>query len=249
LTPLAFGLFGLTTADLAREDRFGLRHAVQTEGPQLAEQWRAALDRAGLSHVIVASNAAPELLSARRVLLVPTLDFLDEALAARLLAYAERGGVVVVGPDLPDLNTRLLPGIELAEVGVQLASRRGEAKAQGRAVAVTVGQGAFWRVDPEVFSQPEGLDVVLGALSETLSLRSSLQIKGAESSVFRNESGQARALFVASAGEAPCVAEIAGEDLGVLVDPLSGESWRAESGVYRVPVEGWTVRLLVARPA
>lgn len=247
LTPMAFELFGLSPADLAREDLFGLRHAVQVEGPQLAARWREALEALDIPYVTLAGGAAPERLAARQVLLVPTLDFLDDALAARLLAFVEAGGVAVVGPEIPDLDARLLPGAPFAEVGVQLSARRGQVVAGGRAVMLPLGRGELWRALPDAFSQPEGLREVLAALAAARALRGDIQIQGADHAIFRDETGRARVVFVASASDDPQEAQLTGALPGMLYDPIEQQTLHPAEGALRVSIPAWTVRMLVAR--
>lgn len=249
LPPVLFEALGFTSRDLAREDTFGLRSPVQQKAPEILEKWQKAFSQEKIPFFFAEGDAPAERLAARRVLCVPTLDFFDEVLASRLFAHAEQGNIVVIGPNIPDLNARLLPGAPFAEVGASLSARRGGAEvvADGLVHVVSLGAGEVWLVEEKAFAEPGLLARVVDALAERASLRPALSIQGADSACFRDEAGALRVLFLASAKGETCQAEISGERFGALYDPITEETFLPEGEVTRVEVAPWTVRLLLVR--
>jgi beta-galactosidase len=245
LTPFMFELFGFTQRDLAKEESFGLRSMVQREGPQLVEAWRAALQGRSLAYALIEGNQVPRP-QKYQVLLVPTLDFLEEGLAAQLLAYAEAGGVVVIGPQLPDLDPKFLPSLAFAELGVQIAHQRHVSHQDH--CTVPVGAGAFWFIEQRGFDSIERLSAIIQELSAVYQLGSLLAVQNVEWTLYRDAAGVSRVLFLASASEQEKTAWISGEPLGSLTDGLSGESFVPIDGAFQIKVPAWTVRMLLAKP-
>ena len=244
LTPLMFELFGFTQRDLAKEDSFGLRSVVQREGPRLVEAWRAALQNHSLAYSLIEGNQVPGH-QKYKVLFVPTLDFLDEALAAKLLAYAEAGGVVVIGPQLPDLDPKFLPSVAFAELGVQIAHERHASDKDH--CTVPFGAGAFWFIEQRGFDSSERLSEIIHELAMVYQLGSRLTVHNAEWTLYRDEAGAARVVFLASAREHDRTAALSGEPFASLTDALTGELFLPIDGAFQVKIPAWTVRMLIAK--
>jgi beta-galactosidase len=98
--PLLVELAGLGAPELCREETFGLAGPVGLEHAAAHRALTAALARGHVPYVIVDGAAPAARLAGYRVLLCPTFDLLDEAVArARVL----------LGPRAPTLDERLRP--------------------------------------------------------------------------------------------------------------------------------------------
>jgi beta-galactosidase len=243
LTPFMFELFGFTQRDLAKEESFGLRSIVQREGPALVEAWSKALQGRSIAYSLIEGNQVPGH-QRYKLLMVPTLDFLEEGLAAKLLAYAEAGGIVVIGPQLPDLDPKFLPSVAFAELGTQIAHER-HASDQDYCT-VPFGAGAFWFIEQRGFDSAESLSVIVQELIVMYQLGSALTVQNVEWTLYRDGAGQGRVVFLASACEQEKTAWISGEPFSLLTDALTGEVFIPIDGAFQVKVSAWTVRMLIA---
>jgi beta-galactosidase len=247
LTPLMFELFGFTQKDLAKEGSFGLRATVQREGPRLAELWKETLQRANRSYSMIEGNLVPSDPRRHKVIFVPTLDFIDEALTARLLSYTERGGVVVIGPQLPDLDPKFLPNVAFAELGAQIAHERHVAHDDH--CITKHGEGAFWFIQQRAFDDVSRLSAIVQKIHDTLSLPAPLKVQNVDYSCFRDAFGELKVLFVASASEQEKTAIVTEPSIVSLFDPLSKETFTPNNGELSIQVSPWTVRMLLAKTA
>jgi beta-galactosidase len=106
----AFGEWmGLDGAAMVREGRLGLDGPVQLEQVQWRTAVLAALDRTHAPYVILDGSATQEMLARRRALIVPTFDFLEADLAAKLRAFVDGGGRLLSGPRAPRLDEAMRP--------------------------------------------------------------------------------------------------------------------------------------------
>ncbi len=92
-----------------REDTFGFAGPVQLEQTAWRDAIVDALSRLHLPFVLVDASAPRELLAKRRALVVPTFEFLDGDLAARLRGFADGGGKLLTGPRAPRLDEKMQP--------------------------------------------------------------------------------------------------------------------------------------------
>jgi len=171
MPPLVLGLLGLKPGQLVRDDASG-RLAIDHEGAQ--EAWQGALDAAHVDFDLADSEQDLASLSGYKMVIVPTLERFDAALAMKLLELARLGCRVVFGPQAPrvDLETG-------ADIGWPHATTAGlgsvtSSQAMTRSTAVPISCGAGWLV--QTGAPGEGLEEQLEASS---AVRTGIQGEGA----------------------------------------------------------------------
>lgn len=99
-----------------------------------------ALAATGASTVLSDTDLRPERWAGRKVVVLTTLDYLDEGVQRGLVDFARGGGHVVIGPKVPGLDSVMRPCPVLADaVGEALADAAGDVvTAQVGAGSVTV---------------------------------------------------------------------------------------------------------------
>jgi len=117
------------------EDALGFDQPVQLLKGTWFGAFSAALAGSGYGSVLSDTALRPERWAGRKVVVVSTLDYLDAGLQASLVAFAEAGGTVVMGPKAPALDSVMQPCTVLAD-----ALAGGTVSAQGAQVAA-VGAG------------------------------------------------------------------------------------------------------------
>jgi beta-galactosidase len=111
------------------EEPLGFAHAVQIEKSEWFGAFYGALYEAGAGYVISDTALAPSRWRTHRVVVVSTFEYLDTETQSALVDFARAGGTLVIGPELPQLDSTMLPCTTLADA------------ARG-AMAVTGGQRA-----------------------------------------------------------------------------------------------------------
>ncbi|WP_024285606.1 alpha-amylase family protein [Cellulomonas sp. KRMCY2] len=117
------------------EDALGFDQPVQLLKGTWFGAFSAALAGSGYGSVLSDTALRPERWAGRKVVVVSTLDYLDAGLQASLVAFAEAGGTVVMGPKAPTLDSVMRPCTVLAD-----ALAGATVSAQGARVAA-VGSG------------------------------------------------------------------------------------------------------------
>lgn len=124
LPPLIPFLGGQGAALGVSEERFGLEDAAPGLDAELAcEAWTAAAARRGLAFCLADESwdGGPE---RRRLVMAPSLSFMSEALAAKLLRWRGEGSELLLGPGAPRRDERLrpaAPGSAVARLGDLIA--------------------------------------------------------------------------------------------------------------------------------
>jgi beta-galactosidase len=215
-----FGEFlGLGEQETLREATYGL------SGPMQIEQaaWRAALvdalGRAHLPFVLIAGGAPLDVMAKRRLLIVPTLDFLDVELGNRLRAYAAAGGKLVTGPRTPTRDLRLEPSAEFGEL-----------------------PGA--RLTPEMLTDRHLLQESLTAWAAAAGVERVAPAKdpNVDTALHVRPDGTPALLFVGTSSAQPLTAAVELDKEAELEDVLGGERLRGQT--LAVPLEPFQVRLL-----
>ena len=117
------------------EDALGFDQPVQLLKGTWFGAFSAALAGSGYGSVLSDTALRPERWAGRKVVVVSTLDYLDAGLQASLVAFAQAGGTVVMGPKAPALDSVMQPCTILAD-----ALAGATVSAQGAQVAA-VGAG------------------------------------------------------------------------------------------------------------
>jgi beta-galactosidase len=120
------------------ESTLGFDEPVQLAKGTWFSAFSEALAATGASTVLSDTDLRPERWSGRKVVVLTTLDYLDEGVQRALVEFARGGGRVVVGPKVPGLDSVMRPCSVLADAIGQPGSAGGVATARVGAGAVTV---------------------------------------------------------------------------------------------------------------
>jgi beta-galactosidase len=107
LAPMALSLFQLGPPELCRDETFGLSSAIQIDAFDYAAQVKSSLDELGLPYHQLDSGVSSARLSAYKLLVVPTYDFMDSEFVERLDEFGKAGGCVLYGPQKPTRDQHL----------------------------------------------------------------------------------------------------------------------------------------------
>jgi beta-galactosidase len=144
------------------EDTLGLGHAVQVEKSVWFSAFYSALYDSGYGFLLSDTALAPARWSRYRAVVISTFDYLDVATQEALVAYARSGGVVVLGPEVPSLDSLMQSCSVLADALSDAEPGAGG----GRSAAV--GAGRIVVVD-DVDQVGAVLDSVLGRTASRVS--------------------------------------------------------------------------------
>lgn len=97
-----------------------------------------ALATTGASTVLSDTDLRPERWAGRKVVVLTTLDYLDEGVQRSLVDFARGGGRVVVGPKVPQLDSVMRPCSVLADAIGELGSAGGFGTARVGSGSITV---------------------------------------------------------------------------------------------------------------
>ncbi len=199
-----------------REDTFGFAQPIQIAWWTMLARFAEALTARGVPYVYVDSDAPPERLSSRRVLVAPSFELCDPARWRKITAFADEGGVVVFGPAMPGLD-------------LKMRRQPFEVPRGGRRVVVETDDAAAQIVDQ---------------LVRDLGLRTPFRVepRPLETCVHEDSSG-ARVLFVINPSQRALTASVALPSPVALEDLMSGERFAGNASV-QIPMRGWTCRML-----
>ena len=214
----AFGeFFGLDEQAMARESTFGLDGPVQLELPRWRDAIIGALSRAHLPFVIVDGGAPLELLAKRKALVVPTFDFLEADLAARLRAFAEGGGKLLSGPRRPHRDAAMQENA--AELPGELLPH-------------------------EALEDPAALAAALEALARTSGARRAAPARepDVDTALHVHPDGSPALLLVATRANRPLTAAVLLDSAATVEDLRDGTTFSGAS--LEIPLAPFGVRLL-----
>lgn len=97
------------------EESFGFSRAIQVEKSAWFTAFYDALYAAGSGYVLSDTALSPEHWASYRVLVVSTFEYLDGTTQSALADYARAGGVLVIGPDIPHLDSLMKPCRTMAD--------------------------------------------------------------------------------------------------------------------------------------
>jgi len=112
-TPSGFSEYAgpLTVSEAA----LGFEEPVQLAKGTWFGAFSEALAATGAGTVLSDTDLRPELWGGRKVVVLTTLEYLDERVQKALVDFARKGGTVLVGPKLPSLDSLMRPCTILAE--------------------------------------------------------------------------------------------------------------------------------------
>ena len=147
--PIALGLLGLGMEELCSEEHFGLAGPPALEYAAALRRATEVLTRLRVPFVIVDSDVSAARLARHRLVLLPGLSFIDRDVLARLAAFVDGGGAVVIAGRTPSLDAAMAPlAVDLpGGEAVALDTLEAELEARLDALGVARGDGA---VDPDV---------------------------------------------------------------------------------------------------
>jgi beta-galactosidase len=154
------------------EDTLGFPQAIQVEKSAWFSAFYDALYAAGCGYVLSDTALAPKRWAQHRVLVLSTFSYLSSELQAALLDYVRSGGIAVIGPEVPQLDSLMNPVSLLADAFADATTHRGSWRdarvGDGRIVVVTELAGIADAVDwalrtthaPRMSKSDDRIDVV-----------------------------------------------------------------------------------------
>jgi beta-galactosidase len=217
LSPNLLALAGLPASAACRFDRFGFEEPIQLAW----EPWLARLDEAlcaeQIPFVYVESDADLSAIEGLRALFAPSFELAEPTRWQGLRRFADAGGTVLFGPQLPHLDARVRPHTFAPPSTRPPLRVRDQAEAQQavRALASELALQVRFRVSPHPV----------------------------QATVHEDEYGP-RVLFLVHPGAADVHAELHLPAPMRVTDALSGERFEGQSSL-RVPLAACSCRMLV----
>jgi beta-galactosidase len=219
MPPMVLEYASLGGAALCREDRFGLAGPVQLEADAAHRALTRALAHAHVPYLIVDGGADPVRLAGYRVLVCPTFDFIDRALAVMLAEAAAAGVRVIAGPRPPAWDERFGP----------------------LAVALPAPE-----LTPELLADESRLADFLGAVGAKPDFAA--REPEVDTVAYYGADGTPQVLFVGTGARAPLTATVAVDGAMRLTDVITGEVIAAV-GEAPIALERYGVRMFRLAPA
>jgi beta-galactosidase len=241
--PPLFTDFVMSAEAACDERTLGLSRCVQIEHDVQGRAWSTLLDRAGVPFDLTDTDAAGELLARYRLLIAPTFEFASRGAQETLLRYAENGGTLVVGPDVPERDERMADGRVLGE-RMKLPTEK--LLSSPTCVAFDQGRGRIVLVSAPLPAQPPESGHWSGPLLARLLHLARARApfvpadRAVETTLFTD--GAREVLFVANPTAVPRVADLPAEGAARLVDARSGTTYRADDRVT-IDAPPYTVRI------
>jgi beta-galactosidase len=117
------------------EETLGFSRPIQVEKSAWFTAFYDALYTTGYDYVLSDTALSPARWADYRALVVSTFEYLNAGTQSALVEYARAGGVLVIGPDIPELDSQMAPCTTLAD------ALSGEATSVGSGRSVQVGAG------------------------------------------------------------------------------------------------------------
>lgn len=138
------------------EESLGFRESIQLAKSDWFTTCYDSLYAAGFGFVLSDTALALDRWSAYRAVVLATFDYLDEAVQRNLVAFAQAGGLVVLGPQVPHLDSLMRP----CDVLAQALAGESESHPGGQSVAVGAGRIVVVRDRADL---PAALDAALAS--------------------------------------------------------------------------------------
>ncbi len=195
---------------------------------------------AGYAFLISDTKLAPERWSRYSAIVVSSFEYMSTALQQRILAFAQAGGTVVLGPRLPSLNEAMQPDETLAAAcagaGVPLV-------AGGAPVgtAFAVGGGRIVLV-PDLGDAGATLGAALADVGATRFTRNDPRL---DVTIHRAPGDRSRVVvFVANPTADPIDAEVGiGAELGTVTELWTGERVAPRGAVLAVAMPAYSIKI------
>jgi beta-galactosidase len=218
LTPSALDVSGIPPTSGCRTDPLGFERPIQLAWHALLMRLDEALCDEGVPFIYVEGESNLDAHPDLKVVITPTYEFADRARWQLLTRFAERGGKVVYGPRLPELDERVQPFAFAAIPNAELArvDNITDAKALVRSLVNDLQLARPFPVEP----QP---------------LRSAVHV---------DNEGRTRVLFLVHPGKDDVTAEVRVPGRIACVDAMTDERFEGD-GTLLVPMRGRLCRMLI----
>jgi beta-galactosidase len=243
LPPLVFES-KMTAEMLCDERRFGFGRCIQIEHEGQARHWRGLLDRMRVPHDLTDTDAEPAILDRYRLLVAPTFEFASAAAQEALVRYAEDGGTLVIGPDVPELDERMAPLSVLGEFTKKPVAKLSDSPT---AVLFEIGRGRIVLLDQALPRGAAGTPHPAEGLLDRLLDLAAVEIPqmspdpDIECATFRGDGREI--VLAANPGSERRVVDVSGWGARRLVDLWTGETFHL-SGQEALAFGPYTVRVL-----
>jgi len=238
---LVLRLFGVKPESDSSEEKFGFEEPVQIAAERLFRAWYAELEIVKFPFVVGDTDMDLDAMCEYPLMVAPTYEFMASDEQDRLLEYARKGGVLVIGPRVPELDDGMKPCDTLKKA------------IKGR------GQKLEGYPDAMVHKAGKGKIVLTDGLNEeevyrTTSVEAAAALAGIhrpflmsdpkiEMSLHSSKDGKTSVLFVANPTEASRTASIIFDEKLKFTDLWTGEKLQG-SGCVEFEVPPQTVSML-----
>ncbi|MET0390208.1 MAG: beta-galactosidase [Polyangiales bacterium] len=220
LSPALLAVAGAGAHAACSNGTFGFDAPIQLAWHAYVEAFVHALDRIGVPYVYIESDAPTAQLESLRVLISPTYELADPERIATMARFAERGGRVLYGPHIPQLDTCLTPikqpsPLQREDLG---ELRRCDADQADMLIADLAGE---LDLAPLFTATPDDVEVT----------------------VHEDHTGP-RVLFVVQPHAATAQVEISVPEPMTLIDVVTGDQYGGDTTI-KLPAMGYACRMFV----
>lgn len=218
-SPSLLAIAGAGANAACLQTKLGFDKPIQIAWTQYAEHFARVLDGASVPYVYVESDAPESMLDSLRVLICPTFELADPERLARMARFSKRGGRVIYGPRLPQLDASLEPLSDQVRAALEHHGwQQADTEQAQLVIADLIGELGLRR---PVIAAPSGIEATL----------------------HEDDSG-ARVLFVLQPQAAIVEAELTLPEPLTLIDALTGERIEGD-GSASVLMAGYSCRMFL----
>ena len=234
----------LNPEEHCREDTFGFEDCIQLDAWLMDRAFFWGLDAAKITFNSGNTEQPLEALQQYQLVLLPTFGFLARATQEKLLAYAQAGGTLVIGPRMPELDEQMQPCTLLQDgLGPGVAVKDGiptqeHLVGQGRGIWI---QSLLPRARRGL--RPPETTALLRRIAELARIGWDYTADDPDLDTVLHEDSKTRVLFVANPTEVAKLGLIKLKGAEKLTDAESGEQWQGQ-GEVEIPMPAYTVRIL-----
>lgn len=217
------------------EDALGFDQPVQVAKGEWFQAFYKALHRAGYGFLLSDTDLAPERWAAYRAVVVSTFEYLDARTQQHLVDFASSGGVVIIGPKVPQLSSLMKDGRILSDA----LTHEDSSEDGGR--RFRVGDGQIVVVD-DLEGVSHDLEAVLGGTSVSRVRKSDDRL---DVVVHRDDATPARrVVFVCNPTAEPIQAHVAiGIDIATADDLWSAGVFTVKDGELVLDLPAYTIEI------
>ena len=243
LPPLATSSF-LGPAERCHEGEFDFDRCVQIDHHDQYMRWFEGLTRQRIPFVCSDTDINPKLLARYKTAVVVSFDFMNRRTQERLAAFAEEGGILVLGPDIPALDEFME---EYSTVDNYTSRPIHKLDCEPDTIVFNAGAGRIILVNGLLSEDPAALDQAVAEVARVAHLNPVYPADmPCDSTTFIDEDGL-ETVFVINPTDSLQHPRVRTDGNRVFVDMFSGEIF--EGGKFvRVHMPPYTVRAMEVRP-